>query len=93
MKGASLLARLIAIAGAKSTRYFVMVWDSTALSQTYPGGRYMTVPLAHDDGRTIIDFNRAYNAPCVFTPYSVCGLPPPENYLPLHVTAGEKRPQ
>jgi uncharacterized protein (DUF1684 family) len=85
--------RLIAIAGAESTRYFVMMWDSTAISQTYPGGRYITVPLADADGRTIIDFNRAYNAPCVFTPYSVCGLPPPDNYLPLHVTSGEKRPQ
>ncbi len=85
--------RLIAVAGAESMRYFVMMWDSTAISQTYPGGRYMTVPLADADGRTIIDFNRAYNAPCVFTPHSVCGLPPLENYLPLHVTSGEKRPQ
>ena len=35
----------------------------------------------------------AYNPPCVFTAYSTCALPPPENRLGLAVTAGEKRPQ
>jgi uncharacterized protein (DUF1684 family) len=37
-----------------------------------------------------VDFNRAVNPPCAFTPYATCPLPPPENYLPLAVTAGEK---
>ena len=45
-----------------------------------------------EDGWTTIDFNRAYNAPCVFTPFSVCALPPRANWLQLPVTAGEKRP-
>ena len=42
------------------------------------------------DGKTIVDFNKAYNPPCVFTPYATCPLAPPENRLDLAVTAGEK---
>ncbi len=84
--------RLIVFATERSTSYFVSLWDSTGVSDTYQGGRYMRVPLADDEGWTVIDFNRAYNPPCVFTPYSVCSLPPRENRLALAVTAGEKRP-
>ena len=38
-----------------------------------------------------LDFNRAYNPPCVFTPYATCPLPPRENRLPFPIAAGEKR--
>jgi hypothetical protein len=41
------------------------------------------------DGRTVVDFNRAYNPPCAFNAYSTCPLPPPENRLDLAITAGE----
>ncbi len=84
--------RLVAFATEKSKDYFVMLWDSTATVDTYPGGRYMKVPFPDDDGWTVIDFNRAYNPPCVFTPYSVCSLPPRESRLEAAVTAGEKAP-
>ena len=84
--------RLIVFATAASSSYFVTLWDSTGVAHTYQGGRYMRVPFPDDDGWTTIDFNRAYNPPCVFTPYSVCSLPPRENRLALAVTAGEKRP-
>ena len=83
---------LIATAGENSTSYFILVWDSTATVNTYQGGRYLRAPLADEEGWTTIDFNRTYNAPCVFTAYSVCSLPPRENWLELHVTAGEQRP-
>ena len=76
----------------RSTSYFVMMWDSTATVDTYQSGRYLSVPLADEDGWTTIDFNRATNPPCVFSAFSVCALPPPENRLRLAVTAGEKRP-
>lgn len=84
--------RLMAFAGASSRSYFISLWDSTAVTDTYQAGRYMRAPFPDDDGWTTIDFNRAYNAPCAFTPYSVCSLPPRENYLRFSVTAGEKRP-
>ena len=83
---------LIATAGETSTSFFILMWDSTATTETYQAGRYLRVGLPDEEGWTTIDFNRAYNAPCVFTPFSVCGLPPRANWLDLPVTAGEKRP-
>lgn len=85
--------RLIAFATERSRAYFVTLWDSTATVDTYQGGRYMRVPFPDEEGWTVIDFNRAYSPPCVFTAYSVCSLPPRENRLALAVTAGEKRPE
>lgn len=83
---------LIATASETASSFFIMMWDSTATTETYQAGRYMRVEMPDEDGWTTIDFNRAYNAPCVFTPFSVCALPPRANWLQLPVTAGEKRP-
>lgn len=83
---------LMATADETSRDFFILLWDSTATVNTYQGGRYLHADLPGPDGWTTIDFNRTYNAPCVFTEYSVCALPPRENWLPLHVTAGEQRP-
>ena len=84
--------RLIVTGNKKSKSYFVSMWDSTAITDTYQAGRYLSVPKVNKGGWTTIDFNRAYNPPCVFTAFSVCSLPPPDNRLKLSVTAGEKRP-
>jgi hypothetical protein len=83
---------LIATAGVNASSFFIIMWDSTATVNTYQGGRYLSAPLPDESGWTTIDFNRTYNAPCVFTEFSVCALPPRENWLKLHVTAGEQRP-
>ena len=83
--------RLVAFASSTSSDFFVIFRDSTAATSTYELGRYLHVPFADEDGWTEIDFNRAYNPPCVFTAYSTCALPPPENRLALAVSAGEKR--
>ncbi len=85
--------RLMATAGETSSSFFIQMWDSTALTNTYQAGRYVRAAFPDSTGWTTIDFNRAYNAPCVFTPYSVCSLPPPANRLELAVTAGEMRPE
>ena len=39
----------------------------------------------------VLDFNKAYNPPCVFTAHATCALPPSENRLPIAIPAGEKR--
>jgi hypothetical protein len=83
--------RLAAFADSSSTDFFVMIWDSTATTTSYQAGRYLHVPFPDSTGWTAIDFNRAYNPPCVFTPYSMCAFAPPENRLALAVHAGEKR--
>ena len=83
---------LMAFARATSRSYLIMMWDSTAMSTTYEAGRYLSVPLADSTGWTTIDFNRAYNPPCVFSEFSVCGLPPRQNRLTVAIAAGEKKP-
>lgn len=70
---------------------FVIFADQTNGKSTYGAGRFVYTPLPDDEGRVLLDFNKAYNPPCVFTPYSTCPLPPPGNRLPLFVEAGEKR--
>ena len=37
----------------------------------------------------LLDFNKAYNPPCAFTPYATCPLPPPQNWMPVRIEAGE----
>ncbi len=69
---------------------FFVFRDQTAGKETYGGGRFLRAPPARD-GRILLDFNRAYNPPCAFTPFAACPLPPPENRLPFPVMAGEKR--
>jgi hypothetical protein len=69
--------------------YFLIFSDATSGQETYPAGRFLYAPLAVD-GRTTLDFNKAYNPPCAFTPYATCPLPPPQNELPVAVRAGEK---
>ncbi len=63
--------------------------DATAGKSTYSAARFLDVAPA-ENGRLTLDFNRAYNPPCVFTPYATCPLPPPENRLAVAVEAGEK---
>ena len=68
---------------------FVIFRDGTADKTTYPAGRFLAVPLP-TNGRTVIDFNKAYNPPCAFSAYTTCPLPPPQNVMKASVAAGEK---
>lgn len=70
--------------------YFVVFGDATNTKETYGGGRFLYVAEADEEGRVVVDFNKAYNPPCVFTPYATCPLPPRQNRLELAVHAGEK---
>jgi uncharacterized protein len=70
---------------------FVVFGDRTNGTETFGGGRYLYAAPRRKDGKVVVDFNRAYNPPCVFTPYATCALPRPENRLPIRIEAGEKR--
>ena len=80
--------RLDTVLETGETDYFVMFGDKTNGKETYGAGRFMYVkpPV---NGVTVLDFNKSYNPPCVFSPYATCPLPPPENRLQFPVTAGE----
>lgn len=74
---------------ADSNLFFVMS-DKTTGVETYGGGRFLTARL-EPGGRLILDFNKAYNPPCAFNPYTTCPLPPDGNDLPVAIRVGEKR--
>ena len=71
-------------------KLFFVFGDLTNRKETYGAGRFLYAD-APAEGRVLLDFNRAYNPPCAFTPYATCPLPPPQNKLPLRVEAGERR--
>jgi uncharacterized protein (DUF1684 family) len=65
--------------------------DLSTNKETYGGGRFLWSDGPVDENNKVqIDFNMAYNPPCVFTPYATCPRPPAENSLPLSVLVGEK---
>jgi uncharacterized protein len=70
--------------------FFTAFADRTNGGATYGGGRFLWVDAPDADGWTVVDFNRAYNPPCVFTEYATCPLPPRENRLPFAIEAGER---
>jgi uncharacterized protein len=73
-------------------RLFIIIADETSRTETYPGGRYIYVDNPGPGGSTVLDFNKAYNPPCAFSPFTTCQLPPDGNTLPFAVNAGEKLP-
>lgn len=83
--------RLDPVTETGTTDLFVIFGDQTNGVETYGGGRFLYAPPPDAEGRTVLDFNKAYNPPCVFTPYATCPLPPAQNKLPLRIEAGEKR--
>ena len=68
--------------------YFLVIADETTGMDTYGAGRFM-YSMPDSTGRIILDFNKAYNPPCVFSPYATCPMPPRENFLPIAIEAGE----
>lgn len=81
--------RLHALDGGEG-RLWLIFGDATNGSETYGGGRFLYTEPVAEDGRVVIDFNLAYNPPCVFSPYATCPLPPAENRLPLRIESGER---
>lgn len=81
--------RLEALAG-EGGGLFLIFADRTSGHGSYGAGRYIDTPPPDARGRVRLDFNRAYNPPCAFTPFATCPLPPPANRLDLAIAAGEK---
>jgi uncharacterized protein (DUF1684 family) len=69
---------------------FFIFKDQTAGKETYPSERFLYTSLPKN-GEVTLDFNRAVNPPCAFTPYATCPLPPKRNHLPVRIEAGELR--
>ena len=79
---------------------FLPFRDATSAKETYGGGRYLFDTVKNTDGLSLViergspgvtlDFNYAYNPSCAYSPRWACPLAPPENWLTVPVTAGEK---
>ena len=82
--------RLQALPGGDSGELWLVFGDATNRHETYGGGRFLYTGAPDAGGSVVIDFNRAYNPPCVFSPYATCPLPWPANRLPIRIEAGER---
>jgi hypothetical protein len=71
---------------------FLLFKDATSGVTTYAASRTLSVTAPDEEGRVVLDFNRAANLPCAYTDHATCPLAPRENTLPVAVEAGEQTP-
>jgi hypothetical protein len=82
--------RLLGLGDEHSSSLWFIFADRTSGRDTYGAGRFLYSDGMPENGRLVVDFNKAYNPPCAFNEYSTCPLPPQANRMDLFVTAGEK---
>ena len=71
-------------------RLLFVFGDATSGKETYAAGRFVYAAKPDKDGKTVLDFNRSYNPPCVFGDFATCPVASPGNRLPIRIEAGEK---
>jgi hypothetical protein len=76
---------------APDDELMILFTDATSGVTTHAANRMLSTTVTHGR-KAVLDFNRAINLPCAYTPNSTCPLPPPENRLPIAIRAGEKVP-
>jgi uncharacterized protein (DUF1684 family) len=70
---------------------YLMFTDETTGKETYGNGRQLSTSPPDEKGKVTLDFNKAINWPCAYTPYATCPIPPKQNHLPVRIEAGEKK--
>ncbi|KKB82749.1 hypothetical protein VW29_14320 [Devosia limi DSM 17137] len=81
---------LLATHGSREKPMFVLR-DKTSGVETYAAARFLYGENSTDK-HVVLDFNKAFNPPCSFTPYALCPFPPGQNVLPVRIEAGELLP-
>ena len=81
--------RLTALEGEGSAGLFVPFRDATTGIETYGAGRFLELDDP-EDTIFVLDFNRAFNPLCNYSPAYNCAIPPRENRLDVAVRAGER---
>lgn len=82
--------RLEPVGEPGARQLFFIFSDKTNGNDTYDAGRFLyTEPPK--EGKVLLDFNKAINPPCAFSPYATCPLPPLSNHLTVRIEAGEKK--
>lgn len=82
---------LLALGSEQSQSLWFLFADKTSGRETYGAGRFLYSEGMPEDGKLVVDFNKAYNPPCAFNDYSTCPLPPQQNRMKIAVRAGEKK--
>ncbi|MFJ8436199.1 DUF1684 domain-containing protein [Kitasatospora sp. NPDC094019] len=82
--------RTLTVSRSDDGRLSGVIADATSGRDTYRF-RFVTLPAPDEDGRTVLDLNRAYLPPCAFADHFICPFPPPGNRLDFPVEAGEKQ--
>ena len=79
--------------GSDVNRLSVWFTDETSGKETYDVGRYIDIEDEHGDPNYLytIDFNKAYNPYCAYSPRYSCAVPRREDHLPIAVHAGEMK--
>lgn len=80
---------IAALSGDDDGSLELIFGDATNGADTYGGGRFVYTSPPAPDGSVVVDFNLAFNPPCVFSSYATCPLPPAQNRLALRIEAGE----
>jgi uncharacterized protein (DUF1684 family) len=75
---------------AQPGHLWLIFGDTTNGRETYGAGRFLVSGPLQPDDTVQVDFNLAYNPPCVFSPFATCPLPPDGNRLAVPVEAGER---
>ncbi|KAJ1909519.1 hypothetical protein H4219_006392 [Mycoemilia scoparia] len=76
------------VEGSPDKELFVLFRDGTSGKSTYGSGRFIRINKPDPEtGKVQIDFNKAFNPPCAFTPFATCPLPPMDNWLHLQAKA------
>ncbi len=81
--------RLDALSEGPGDLFFVFK-DRTCGKESYTPGRFLNVERPNGED-FFLDFNKAYNPPCAFSPHTLCPLPPTQNHLNIEIRAGEQK--
>ncbi len=81
--------------GKEFLRSYLIVWfrDLTTGDETYEIGRYLDIEPESSDPDYLynLDFNKAYNPYCAYTPIYSCAIPREDDFINLRIKAGEKK--
>jgi uncharacterized protein len=82
--------RLTPMLRPENPKPFFVFGDTTNNHETYGAGRFLEVDPPQN-GKIVLDFNRAYNPLCAYNHEFLCPVAPRENRLSLAIRAGEQK--
>ena len=82
--------RRLDVSELEDGRLYVQFRDRSNGITTYSEGRYLYTEPVQEDGTVMVDFNRAFNPPAAFSPYSTSTFALRRNEIKVRVEAGER---